>query len=287
LTGGATHTARAAGDGWPALDTLLAVLRTEPSRTGSVIATVYGDAILPRGGSLALADLLTLMRRLGVAEGVVRTAVSRLAQDGLLIGRRVGRRSAYALTERGRAEFLAAAPRIYGRASPGWDGRLRLAFPDTAAGRQSLEAAGFASLAPGVLASPGPGPADILCVEASGPSARLAALAARAWPLERLGGLYAGFVEMFSALEPPPDVAPLDAMAARILLIHAWRRIALRDPALPPALLPPHWPGGRARRLCLTLYGAMAVASEHWLDAASGGDEALPRGLDPAARFDG
>ena len=63
---------------------LLDRLRTEPSRTGSMIVTVYGDAILPRGGEAAMADLLVLMRRLGAAEGVVRTAVSRLARDGWL-----------------------------------------------------------------------------------------------------------------------------------------------------------------------------------------------------------
>ena len=274
---------------WPALDTalaaVLAALGTAPPRTGSVIVTVYGDAILPRGGSLALSDLLTLTRRLGAPEGVVRTAVSRLARNGLLHGRRTGRRSAYALTERGETEFRAAIPRIYGGPDPAWDGRLRLAFPTPGADRAALEAAGYASLVPGVMLSPAATPTDIPVLEAAGPPATLQRLAARTWPLARLADDYAQFSTLMAPLSPVPPADPLDAMAARTLLIHAWRRIALRDPHLPPALLPPDWPGAAARHLCTTLYSALAAGSEAWLDRASSGDGELPAGPDPRGRW--
>lgn len=273
------------GTGWPALDAVLAALRTEPSRTGSVIATVYGDAILPRGGSLALADLLVLMRRLGAGDGVVRTAVSRLAKDGVLQGRRAGRHSAYALTPRAAAEFAAAVPQIYGCGRHSWDGRLHLAFPESGADRSALEAAGFALLAPGILVSPSPVPDATLALEATGPDSTVAQLAARAWPVQRLGELFEGFTGLFAAMLPVPRLAPLEAMAARTVLIHAWRRIALRDPQLPSRLLPAHWPGGDARRLCVELYAALVPTAEAWLDATSAGLGPLPPGPDPNVRF--
>ncbi len=270
---------------WPALDTVLEALRTTPSRTGSVVVTLYGDAILPRGGSLALSDLLALMHRLGAAEGVVRTAVSRLAADGLLTGRRSGRRSSYALTERGEAEFRAAIPNIYGVPHPAWDGHLHLAFPQPGADRIALEQAGYPMLAPGVLVSPAPIPTSAPTLLASGPAEALHDLVSRAWPIDRLAHDYVGFVALIEPLEPVPALEPLEAMAARTVLIHAWRRIALRDPRLPAALLPADWPGIAARDRCAALYRALADCSERWLDHAEGADGRLPSGPDPAMRF--
>lgn len=270
---------------WAALDGVLAGLRAAPSRTGSVIATVYGDAILPRGGALALADLLVLMERLGAAEGVVRTAVSRMARDGVLEGRRRGRRSAYALTAAAAAAFQVAGTRIYGRDERIWDGRLRLAFPEVGADRGALDAAGFAVMAPGVLVSPWETPDEGVWLEACGPDGMARQLAARAWPLERLGEQYSVFVAMFGALLPVPAVEPLDAVAARIMTVHAWRRMALRDPCLPAGLLPKDWPGGPARELCMAVYAGVAEASEAWLDRASNGRGMLPVGGRPLDRF--
>ncbi|MFG1316914.1 phenylacetic acid degradation operon negative regulatory protein PaaX, partial [Xanthobacter autotrophicus] len=37
-----------------ALDLILDHVRAEPSRTWSIIVTIYGDAIVPRGGSVWL-----------------------------------------------------------------------------------------------------------------------------------------------------------------------------------------------------------------------------------------
>ena len=267
------------------LDQVLESLRAGPSRTGSVIATVYGDAVLPRGGTLALADLLVLMRRLGASDGVVRTAVYRLARDGLLHGRRAGRHSAYGLTERAEAEFRAAIPRIYWTADAPWDGRLRLAFPEPGTDRSTLEAAGFALLSPGVLVGPHDPPAGVDVMEAEGLADTKRALAARAWPLDRLAGQYRTFVDRFGGMTAGDD--PLDAMALRTMLIHEWRRIALRDPRLPAGLLPDEWPGHAARAIVTSVYAALAPGSEQWLDQASTGSGPLPAGPDPALRFSG
>ncbi|HET6519065.1 MAG TPA: hypothetical protein VFG47_04520, partial [Geminicoccaceae bacterium] len=58
--------------------------RRQPVRAGSLIVTVYGDAIAPRGGTVSLASLTRLLQAFGLSAGLVRTAVSRLAADGWL-----------------------------------------------------------------------------------------------------------------------------------------------------------------------------------------------------------
>ena len=103
---------------------LLAHWRERPQRTWSVVVTVLGDAVVPRGGSVWLATLLALFDAMGIDAGAVRTAMSRLVADGWTERRRVGRNSAYSLAERGRATFAAATARIYAAEPPPWDGPL-------------------------------------------------------------------------------------------------------------------------------------------------------------------
>ena len=52
-----------------------------------------------------------------------------------------------------------------------------------------------------------------------------------------------------------------------MLLIHEFRRIVLRDPGLPAALLPADWPGSTARDLTARIYRRLVDASERFLDA--------------------
>src|SRR5258706_14462824 len=72
-------------------------LKREPSRTGSIVITVFGDAIVPRGGSVWLGTLLEFFRTIDIDSGVVRTAMSRLATDGWVERNKVGPNSFYRL----------------------------------------------------------------------------------------------------------------------------------------------------------------------------------------------
>lgn len=262
---------------------ILAALHASPLRIWSIIITLYGDAIVPRGGTLDLATMLRIFAAMAVGPGAVRTAVSRLAADGWLVGRKVGRASFYCLTAKGDTIFAIAAPRIYRAAPPPWDGvwRLVLLAPETAAGpaRTALLDAGFAAPLPGLWIAP-PGneavPASIaalagvlrLDARAEGASGRR--LAALAWPLARLAGGYERFVALFAPLarwlEAGGKLTGEEALVARILLVHQYRRVILHDPDLPPALLPPGWPGAAARALCRRLDAALYAPSEAWLD---------------------
>src|SRR5262249_60917524 len=90
------------------LTEILRHLRAEPSRTWSVIITVFGDAIVPRGGSVWLGTLVRFFAALGINDGVVRTAMSRLAAHGWVGRRRVGRHRFFYLTQDGRVALKQA-----------------------------------------------------------------------------------------------------------------------------------------------------------------------------------
>jgi phenylacetic acid degradation operon negative regulatory protein len=70
------------------------------------------------------------------------------------------------------------------------------------------------------------------------------------------------FEPMLSELEA---LSPAEAFFVRTLLIHEYRRVLLRDPHLPEALLPTHWPGVQGRQLCEALYRGLLTRSEQFL----------------------
>ena len=66
-------------------------------RAKSLLITIFGDALEPRGGQVWLSSLIALARPLGVSERLVRTSVYRLAQEKWLERTASGRRSYYAI----------------------------------------------------------------------------------------------------------------------------------------------------------------------------------------------
>src|ERR1700744_407383 len=88
-------------------------LKREPSRTGSIVITVFGDAIVPRGGVVWLGTFLGFFQALGIDSGGVRSAMLRLTADGWLERSKVGRNSFYRLAQKGRQTFDAAMTHVY------------------------------------------------------------------------------------------------------------------------------------------------------------------------------
>ena len=246
-------------------------------RVWSLVITLFGDAVVPRGGHVALSTLQEVLGRLRVEPGALSTAMSRLAADGWVIREREGRRSYFRLDERGRHAFDLATRRIYASGPPGWDGRWTVAIapPEPPQAAADLADLGFVRINGGVYLRPeGEGMPDaaaalegLLVVHgerADHPDAFRAL-----WPSGEVASAYRGFIEAFrplaAALEAGGRLGPLDAIAARTLLIHDWRRIVLRDPSIPLALLPEDWPGEEARALMHRLQGLLREPSEKWL----------------------
>jgi phenylacetic acid degradation operon negative regulatory protein len=266
---------------------------------GSLIVSVFGDAVLPRGGSVWLGSLIGLLDVLGINERLVRTSVFRLVKEEWLQTEAHGRRANYQLTVIGRRRFEEASRHIYAACAPAWDHRWRLvsALSDVdvrtrEALRRSMVWQGFGELAAGFFVHPSAdlvmcldalksdGLADVLPrlipLLATNPGVATAAtdldVVRKAWDLESLAGGYSGFLTQYQPLlaelraRRSSRLDGQSAFLARTLMIHDFRRLLLRDPELPAVLLPKGWPGQQARDVCGDLYRRLLSASEAYLD---------------------
>ena len=264
-----------------------------PLRCGSLIITVFGDAIAPRGGAITLASLIDVMAPFSVTERLVRTSVGRLAADGWLTSHRFGRLSEYRLSASGRAHFADATRRIYAGPTTAWTGRWTLVLMHGIAAvqrqriREALRWQGFGELGASVLAHPTLTPGEargelarlgladgLIILESQGADAgENRRLVTDGWDLRELVARYLRFVRGFAPVLPAvrgrQRPAPLSAFLVRTLLIHEYRKIHLRDPLLPPSLLPGDWPGTAAYELCATVYERVFPAAEAHLAATA------------------
>ncbi|MBS0580424.1 MAG: phenylacetic acid degradation operon negative regulatory protein PaaX [Proteobacteria bacterium] len=275
-------------------------LAQRPLRAGSLLITLFGDCIAPRGGAVTLGSLIRLARPFGVTERLVRTSVARLAREDWLTARREGRRAEYRLSAGGAARFEEATARIYGPVPGSWDGRWTLLlFPHAVPGarlRAALHWGGFGPLQRGLFAHPSmnadqarrfldrldPAPGAVLVLTATAATPVAGQLLAHGWNLRELGAAYGRFVKRFAAVEAVvADGLPAEAaFIVRTLLIHEYRKVHLQDPLLPPALLPAGWIGTQAYELCARLYGRLFRLAEAHLDAVA---HRLDRPLPPAS----
>ncbi|KAB2918415.1 MAG: phenylacetic acid degradation operon negative regulatory protein PaaX [Dechloromonas sp.] len=268
-------------------------------QAGSLIISVFGDAILPRGGRVWLGSLIRLLEPLELNERLIRTSVFRLAKEEWLRTETVGRRADYALTASGRRRFEEASRHIYASHAPIWDRRWRLILAvgefdpkEREVLRRALFWQGFGVLGSDCFVHPSADLSaafDALVAEGlanhlerlmpllaadsrSGLAANDADLVRRAWNLGELGEAYAAFVATYQPIltelraDRQAEVGDEDAFLLRTLLIHDYRRLLLRDPELPDVLLPADWPGQKARLLCKELYRRLVPASERHLD---------------------
>ena len=176
-----------------------------------------------------------------------------------------------------------SAARIYAGRGRAWDGLFRLVVSPETELRETLSAEGFGMLPGGILVGVEGDPAllprrhPVLLAQGRSEEDERH-FAARAWPLESLAEGYGRFLDAFAPLELL-DIPPAEALPLRLLLVHEWRRLVLRDPRLPDSLLPEAWPGVAAHVLVVTLYRRLTPAAESWLDAEGRNEEgALPAG---------
>jgi phenylacetic acid degradation operon negative regulatory protein len=295
--------------------------RQRPLRAGSLLITIFGDAVAPHGGAISLGSLIRLAEPFGVGERLVRTSVARLAQDGWLASEREGRTSEYRLTEMGKRRFAEATQRIYGSSPERWNGRwtlLLVPFDGTAREkvREELRWLGFGQVSQGLLAHPTrsiqearaqladlePSTGGIAIFEAqSGDLEADRRLAASGWDLDELSRGYATFVRSFAPVldtlqtrgSKTKDASAGEeaerAFVIRTLLVHEYRKIHLRDPLLPRDLLPAGWIGTEAYELCRALYSRVFDPAErHVASIASRTRGALPAlSRDTWSRFGG
>ncbi len=257
----------------------------------SLIMTVFGDCIYHHGGIISLASLIQLMDVFGFNERSVRTAVFRLVQNGWLVSEKIGRTSYYRVTESSRQRFVQADAKIYNFNHVDWDQKWDLILlssldlENKLVLKKELEWIGFATIASNVMAYPGcdhlklqnlllnlnmTDQVVIFKAEAlqlwqeSYPTVKR--MVEANWPIQELHSRYEKFIrdfrEFLNLIENTDDLDAVQAFQLRILLIHQFRRILLKDPDLPSELLPSNWLSLNARNLSSNLYQMVVNAGE-------------------------
>ncbi|MBL4802867.1 MAG: phenylacetic acid degradation operon negative regulatory protein PaaX [Emcibacter sp.] len=265
----------------------------QPLRVGSLIITVYGDLLALRGGTVWLGSVIKLLEPLGINARHVRTAVSRLNKDNWISPHQVGRKSYYSLTDSGWRKFRNATPQIYAGPPSDWDQSWTLVIlPDHKNINKDLAIKelgwlGFGKIAKGILAHPMPDmrPLErtldglnirdevIILHQASHEltsSSALDIMVQDCWKLEELSTKYRKFLEKYrpilQQLSTGDIPGEMECLLIRILMVHKYRKILLRDPRLPDMLMPAHWEGNAAYELCRDIYQLLLKKSEDCLD---------------------
>ncbi|MBY0454191.1 MAG: phenylacetic acid degradation operon negative regulatory protein PaaX [Burkholderiaceae bacterium] len=299
-----------------AIEALLGNFRQKSRvQASSLITSVFGDAILPRGGRVWLGSLIKLLQPLEINERLIRTTVFRLVKDEWLETEAAGRRTDYMLTPSGRRRFEDASRQIYAAEAPLWDRRWRLIMVvgdldvrQRERLRRALYWQGFGDTGTGCFIHPSAdldvafdslitdGMADLvpylMPLVAINPKLNQTAndphMVQRAWNLEALADAYSTFVVRYQPIldalrhDKSCNIDEEGAFLARILLIHDFRRLLLPDPGLPEVLLPRGWPGNHARLLCKEIYRRLLTPSERHLDQClqlANGDMLRPSNL--------
>jgi phenylacetic acid degradation operon negative regulatory protein len=275
--------------------------RPPSQQTGSalkargVLFTLYGDYVRHFGGTIWTGSLITLMQQLGFSSGAVRTALSRICQQGWLESTRDGKLSYYGLTERGRERMEEAALRIFRSRVGAWDGQWTVVTSVSSEGKREyrerlhreMEWLGFGRLTTGTWISPNPIARDaiqhlrlqgiegieVFTARHIGTSSR-SEIVSRCWDLPSIGRQYEQFIAAWQPrfnrcqlhVERGEPMSDSECFADKIWLVHQYRKFLFVDPALPSELLPREWPGSTAWQLFRDYYQLLADGAIHFFE---------------------
>ncbi|WP_109090551.1 phenylacetic acid degradation operon negative regulatory protein PaaX [Acinetobacter baumannii] len=283
------------------------VVKNETLSGTSLISTIFGDSVLHRGGNISLASLIQLLELFGFNDRAVRTSVFRLVKNDWLCSDKIGRTSFYRITDSSRSTYLQAEQRIYNDQMKEWDhywDLILMSSLDTenkALLKKELEWLGFANISTNLMAYPGCNRNELqrLLVDLN-MSEQVVVFKAETlqlfnnsvdtigrmlrtnWPIDELRQRYLQFLDIFREIgvllmQENEQLEPVQAFQIRTLLIHYYRRILLKDPALPLELLPTDWPAISARTLSMNIYKKVfEPADEYFLSVAATAEGPMP-----------
>ncbi|MEI1725911.1 phenylacetic acid degradation operon negative regulatory protein PaaX [Acinetobacter baumannii] len=283
------------------------VVKNETLSGTSLISTIFGDSVLHRGGNISLASLIQLLELFGFNDRAVRTSVFRLVKNDWLCSDKIGRTSFYRITDSSRSTYLQAEQRIYNDQMKEWDHYWDLILMSSldsenkALLKKELEWLGFANISTNLMAYPGCNRIELqrLLVDLN-MSEQVVVFKAETlqlfnnsvdtigrmlrtnWPIDELRQRYLQFLDIFREIgvllmQENEQLEPVQAFQIRTLLIHYYRRILLKDPALPLELLPTDWPAISARTLSMNIYKKVfEPADEYFLSVAATAEGPMP-----------
>ena len=265
-------------------------------RVWSIIVTVFGDAIMPRGGVVSLSSLQNILGLLDVESNAVRTAMSRLASDGWVKRQKIGRQSFCSLTRSGQGLFETASERIYAHSLNDWDETFEVVLRNEdshktrSAFKREMRQHGFGSpisdlyLRPARESGPFQDTDKVLATMRANNlvSGSIQEFVSLSWPMDDLNQAYTDlknkFEPIFDSVEAGTGFSPAESLVVRTLLVHDWRKLVLQDVDLPVCYKPKGWVGEDARVMVAKIYQSLVKSSEQYLDdCLAGPSDTLPK----------
>lgn len=221
----------------------------------SLIVSVFGDLAQQPGDHLGSSLIGQIIAPLGIRSDAMRVALHRLRKDGWIESHREGRNSLHTLTEHGRALSAAVTPRIYDRAPTVPDTWRFVTADDTIGVRafgEALRDSAYVGIGRNMALGTGPLPpaADHFMTFTARPDRIPEWARSRLFPDDLIltcQTLHCDTAEALASRPTEIDLSPLQIATLRTLIVHRWRKVVLRWPALPDAFQPADWPGSQCR----------------------------------------
>jgi phenylacetic acid degradation operon negative regulatory protein len=261
---------------------LKALHAESPLRVWSLIVTIFGDIVMQQGQqkkpapvwSGAITQLVQLMQ---IEPGLLRTNLSRLVANKTLVRIKSGRNTFYQLGSESRDAFMEASKRIYGFDQPNptdqFDVFILDQSIDRAKARAELSSLGCRFIGPTVALKPRsvgrmtPAPADVITSIAD-VTKPLSEAAQSAWKIGELNRGYKRFLALFPEMSQG-QITSLDAaIITRIIMVHQFRRLCLRDPHFPDSALPQDWQGKAAQERFMANLAHLSSPSQKWIETS-------------------
>jgi phenylacetic acid degradation operon negative regulatory protein len=272
--------------------------RTNTYHPQQVVLTLYGDYILHLGGEIGIDTLIRLLANFDLSQQAVRSAISRMSRKGLIKMRRVGRRSYYSLTNKGRTLLTEGATRIFKRKTNKWDGTWSIvtySIPEKTREtrdifRRELGWLGYGALSDATWISPYDMTREVSelaerlsiedCVQIFSArqvgSANPKDIMNWCWDLDKIHEKYNDFVDKYQRklkdhrkrLQAGEVIEPGECFVERFHLIHEYPRLPFYDPDLPLELLPRNWLRPQAANIFGEYHDLLANKANEYFDSA-------------------
>ncbi|WP_027417033.1 phenylacetic acid degradation operon negative regulatory protein PaaX [Aneurinibacillus terranovensis] len=261
----------------------------------SMLFTIYGEYVRHYGNEIWVGSLTKLMGQFGLSEQAVRAAISRMLKQGWLESRKVGNRSYYSMSERGKKRLDEAAERIYKVEASDWNGKWCMAsynIPEENRNlrdqlRKELSFLGFGMLTTSTWISPNDladrvkeltetyqlqNHVEIFTAEHLGWSDSKR-LVEKCWDLYTINRAYQEFIDLYrpqheSFLANEQNVQDSECFVEKTKLVHHYRKFLFIDPDLPEELLPDVWLGKEADVLFRNYYNLLHPGAVRFFEEA-------------------
>lgn len=221
-------------------------------KTWSLIVTILGDLASNSGDKISGPVLMRICDQMGLKPEAMRVALHRLRRDGWVESDKSGRTGLYGLTEHGLSQTLSVSEQIY-RPNPSEVKTWHMVVAPSNDALHSLD------LSDGILMnrhmaifpeppkdcpntlfraeiSPGKLP-EWLCDQITPPDMR-----------DSFQNLSNTLINVIDIIEKNQSITVIEHTVLRLLAIHNWRRLVLRNGPATEALFGDEWPGMACRK---------------------------------------